>query len=90
MPAYLTNRLRQLETRQRAIADTRINLRFGYLTKLPRTYAGERHIVEIDRDAGELSVYEERPGLGPQIESDPNTILVMLVAGPDEEIADWK
>jgi hypothetical protein len=50
--------------------------------RLPRTYVEERHLVPIDRPGSERPAYEERPGPGPDIETDPNTIF--FVPSPRE------
>jgi hypothetical protein len=60
-----------------------LTVQFGYLKTLSPSYVGERHIVGIDQAGSERAAYEERPGRGPDIAADPNTLLVMFVGGPD-------
>ena len=57
-------------------------MQFADVERLPRNYVGERHLVQIDRPGSERPAYEERPGPGPDIEIDRNTILVFFVPGP--------
>jgi hypothetical protein len=87
MRANLANWLRRLETRQIADSEPRLIVRFADVERLPRSYVGERHLVQIDRPGGERPTYEERPGPGPDIENDPNTILVFFVPSPRESQA---
>ena len=84
MRANLASRLRRLETRQIAVSERRRIVQFADVQRLPRSYVGERHLVQIDRPGSERPAYEERPGPGPDIETDPNTILVFLVPSPRE------
>jgi hypothetical protein len=83
----LQARLRRLETRQVAISKPRLIVRFADVERLPRSYVGERHLVEIDRPGSERPAYQERPGPGPDIEIDRNTILVFFVPSPTESQA---
>jgi hypothetical protein len=88
MRANLASRLRRLETRQTAISEkARPIIQFADVERLPRSYVGERHLVQIDRPGSERPAYEERPGPGPDIEIDPNTILVFFVPSPRESQA---
>jgi hypothetical protein len=83
MRANLASRLRRLETRQTAISEkTGPIVQFADVTRLPHNYVGERHLVKIDRPGSERPAYEERPGPGPDIEIDSNTILVFFVPSP--------
>ena len=84
MRANLSSRLRRLETRQIAVSERRRIVQFADVQRLPRSYVGERHLVQIERPGSERPAYEERPGPGPDIETDPNTILVFLVPSPRE------
>jgi hypothetical protein len=85
MRAHLASRLRRLETRQVAISEkTRPIIQFADVKRLPYSYVGERHLVPIDRPGSERPAYEERPGPGPDIEIDSNTILVFFVPSPRE------
>ena len=84
MRANLASRLRRLETRQIAVSERRRIVQFADVQRLPRSYVGERHLVQIERPGSERPAYEERPGPGPDIETDPNTILVFLVPSPRE------
>ena len=59
-------------------------MQFADVQRLPHSYVGERHLVQIDRPGSERPAYEERPGPGPDIETDPNTILVFFVPSPRE------
>ena len=75
MRANLASRLRRLGTRQTAISEkARPIIQFADVERLPRSYVGKRHLVQIDRPGSERPAYEERPGPGPDIETDPNTI----------------
>ena len=87
MRANLASRLRRLETRQISVSEPRPTVQFADLEPLPRNYVGERHLVQIDRPGSERPAYEERPGPGPDIETDPNTILVFFVPSPRESQA---
>ena len=87
MRANLASRLRRLETRQIAVSERRRIVQFADVQRLPRSYVGERHLVKIDRPGSERPTYEERPGPGPDIEIDPNTILVFFVPSPRESQA---
>ena len=62
-------------------------VQFADVKRLPHSYVGERHLVQIDRLGSERPVYEERPGPGPDIETDPNTIVVFFVPSPRESQA---
>ena len=57
---------------------------FAELATLPRSYAGERHIVKIaaQSESRGLDQYEERSGAGPTIEHEPGKLLVMIVPSP--------
>ena len=87
MRANLASRLRRLETRQIADSERRPTVQFADVKRLPRSYVGERHLVQIDRPGSERPAYEERPGPGPDIETDPNTIVVFFVPSPRESQA---
>jgi hypothetical protein len=87
MRANLASRLRRLETRRIEDSEKRLIVRFADVERLPRSYVGERHLVQIDRPGSERPAYEERPGPGPDIEIDPNTILVFFVPSPRESQA---
>jgi hypothetical protein len=82
MRVNLASRLRRLEIRQVAISKPRLIVRFADVERLPHSYVGERHLVQVDRLGSERPTYEERPGLGPDIEVDRNTILVFFVPSP--------
>ena len=87
MRANLASRLRRLETRQMAVSEPRLIVQFADVARLPRSYVGERHLVQIDHPGSERPAYEERPGPGPDIETGPNTILVFFVPSPRESQA---
>jgi hypothetical protein len=87
MRANLASRLHRLETRQNAVSKPRLIVQFADVARLPHNYVGERHLVQIDRPGSERPAYEERPGPGPDIETDPNTILVFFVPSPMESQA---
>jgi len=87
MRVNLASRLRRLETRQIAVSKPRLIVQFADVERLPRSYLGERHLVQIDRLGSERPTYQERPGPGPDIETDPNTILVFFVPSPRESQA---
>ena len=61
-------------------------VQFPDVKRLPRSYVGERHLVQIDRPGSERPAYEERPGSGPDIEIDRNTIVVFFVPSPRESL----
>ena len=87
MKAALAARLRRLETHHQTIEDSNLKVTFAKLTILPRSYIGERHRIRIDKgNEGSSGVanYEERPGPGRAIGSDPNVLTVMFVACPGE------
>lgn len=89
MKAALATRVLRLETYRKATEDPAIKLAFAKLAILPRTYSGERHVVQIsaESESGGYAQYEERPGPGPVLEREPGTLLVMLVGGPTTESA---
>jgi hypothetical protein len=87
MRTNLASRLRRLETRQIADRERRLTVRFADVKRLPHSYVGERHLIKIDRPGSDRPAYEERPGPGPDIETDPNTILVFFVPSPRESQA---
>jgi hypothetical protein len=87
MRANLANRLRRLEARQIEDSEPRLVVRFADVERLPRSYVGERHLVPIDRPGSEGPAYKECPGPGPDIETDPNTILVFFVPSPRDSQA---
>ena len=87
MRANLATRLRRLETRQIAASKPSLIVRFADVARLPRSYVGERHLVPVNRPGSERPAYDERPGPGPDIEIDPNTILVFFVPSPRESQA---
>jgi hypothetical protein len=64
MRANLASRLRRLETRLIAASEPRPIVQFADVARLPRSYVGERHLVQIDRPGSERLAYEERPGPG--------------------------
>jgi hypothetical protein len=84
MRVNLACRLRRLETRQIPVSKPRLIVQFADVARLPHSYVGERHLVQIDRPGSERPTYEERPGPGPDIEIDPNIILVFFVPSPRE------
>ena len=87
MRANLASRLRRLETRQIVDSEKRLTVRFADVKRLPHSYVGELHLVQIDRPGSEGPAFEEHPGPGPEIETDPNTILVFFVPSPRESQA---
>jgi hypothetical protein len=87
MRANLAGRLRRLETRQTAVSKPRLIVQFADVERLPESYVGERHLVQIDRPGSDRLAYEERPGPGPDIETAPNTISVFFVPSPRESQA---
>jgi hypothetical protein len=55
----------------------------GYLTKLPREYEGERHIVSVGRLADGNFRWEERPGTPPANNDDSDApMLIRVIAVP--------
>jgi hypothetical protein len=83
MKAALATRLLRLETYQKATQELAPKVVFGELALLPRSYAGERHIVRISEASdGDFDRYEERTGPGPALEGEPGTLLVMFVPSP--------
>ena len=69
----LSARLAKLEARaEQAVPPI---FRYGWVTPLPEDYIGDRHVVIVKREQGESPniewcEFEERPGLGPEVDAD--------------------
>jgi hypothetical protein len=81
-------RLERVEAASRLV----IRMRFGYVTRLPREYTGERHLVVTKqlppRSPGQEWVeFEERPGPKPEQPSgrDNEHIINISCVGAEEE-----
>ncbi len=73
MRSKLLARLERLEAR--AEPDAPLTFRYGWLTRLPADYTGERHVVIVKREPAnsphaEWCEFEERPGAAPTEDSD--------------------
>lgn len=79
MQAALAARLPAWSSIGRLLGTPALKGAFANLTKLPRSYTGERHVVTIAAQSGSgcIHQYEERPGAGTPIEREPGTLLVM-------------
>jgi len=87
MKAALLSRLQRLETRSGG-AHKALKLLLGPLRQLPANYTGERHVVITKREptdspTREECEFEERPGPGPHLQFEEDTMLIFFVAPPE-------
>ena len=74
MRSTLIARLKRLEALTPPVPTL---VQYGWITRLPKDYIGERHVVIVKRertgsDNMEWCRFEERPGPAPESSDDPN------------------
>ena len=86
MKAALLKRLQRLEE-VCGVACQPPEFQVGYLKKLPAEYAGERHIVTVDRDPDGTYHWEERPGPEPDDKRSSIRPIRVVLTSPEEDPA---